>query len=122
MEKVRKVIHNNIEILIVDYSDSRGQSMIEIFDAATQQALEDGKPVLVLNIVNAKTFITPDFMRHVERELKKADHLIEKQAVVGLSTVQKWIIKGMNLWYKKQVHTFDTIEEALSFLAALSKR
>jgi len=116
MEKIRKVIYNDVEILIVDYSDSRGKDLIETFEVAKSLVVAEGKPVLILNIVNGGTFLTPDFMRHVERELKKVDHLITRQAVIGLSKIQEWILKGLNLWYKKQIHKCDTMEEALKYL------
>src|SRR5689334_5415956 len=116
MEKVRKTIYNDIEILVVDYSDSTGRDLIEIFDTAKNQVAAEGAPVLVLNIVNNRTFLTPDFMRHVEREVRKMDSLVDKQAIVGLSKVQEWILKGLNLWYKKQIYKFDTVDDALRFL------
>jgi hypothetical protein len=118
MPGVRKIFYKEKEIIIVDYSDSNGDRMVEIFNEAGRIALLENKPVCVLNIFNDKTYITPGFMRHVEKEIEKVDKLIVKQAIIGLSGVQVWILKGMNLWYKRQIHNFNSMEEALAFLVA----
>lgn len=56
-------------------------------------------------------------MRHIESEIPKVDNLIEKQAITGISKIQEWILKGLNMWYKRQIYNFATKEEALDFLA-----
>lgn len=116
MEKVRKIIYNDTKILILDYSDSKGKELIEIFNIARELVLAEAKPVLVLNILNSKTFLNSDFIRHVEREVKALDNMIDKQAVIGISRIQDWILKGINLWYKTQIKKCDNMDEALKYL------
>ena len=55
-------------------------------------------------------------MRHFESELPKVEHLAERTAITGLSTVQLWILKAVNLWHKKHIHHFETVDEAMDFL------
>jgi len=80
----------------------------------------ENKPVLVLSIFK-NNYVTPEFMRQVEKGVKEVESLVEKNAIIGLSDTQKWILKGMNLWYKRQVHHFDSYDQALEFLVADNK-
>ena len=102
--------------MVLDYSGCKGDRMIQIFDEAVKLSLSEGKSFAVLSMLDDKSFISPEFMRHLEKELPKVDMLIRKQAVIGLSTIQHWILKGMNLWYKRKVHSFSSMEEAMNFL------
>jgi patatin-like phospholipase/acyl hydrolase len=116
MKKVRKTQYHDREILTVDYREANGDRMIEVFNEAKVLVSAENKKVLILNLFNNKNHITPNFIRHLEREVPAFESLIEKNAVVGLTEVQKWILKGINLWYKKKIHHFDTVDEALDFL------
>ncbi len=101
--------------MILDYSELKESEMISLLDAAISLVFQNNKPVLVLSILK-KNYITPDFMRHFEKELPKVDHVTERNAIVGLSKVQQWILKAVNLWSKEKIHHFDTREEALDYL------
>jgi len=117
MELIRKIHINNKEVLIIDYTYQKVTEMMSTFNAAKQLVLTEGKPVLVLSMFK-KNYVTPQFMRHLEKEMGDVEHLIHKNAVVGLSEIQLWILKGMNLWYKRQVYHFKTIDEASAFLTS----
>jgi hypothetical protein len=118
MEPVRKITFQDKEILLLDYSGHTGDGLIEIFDRAKKIALSDNKKVLLLNIFNPRHYITSKFIRHMEREMGEVEHLIAKNAVIGLSDMQQWILKGVNLWLKKKIHHFSSEEKALSFLVS----
>lgn len=60
--------------------------------------------------------MSPNFLRHVKRELLKVDELIARQAIIGISNVQEWILKGINLWYKRQIYAYNSFDEAVEFL------
>jgi hypothetical protein len=117
-ERLKKIVHKNKEILIIDYSNCKENGMIELATAARELVLRENKNVLLLSILNDKTYATPKFVRHVEKELRTAEQLIEKNAVTGISAVQHWIVKGINLWYKRKLHPFDSLDDALDFLAS----
>ena len=116
MNKVRKEIYKEKEVLIVDYSGCRGKEMIDIFEEAKKLAQTESKQVVILNIFDNRTYVSPSFMRHIENNLNEVDWLINKNAIIGLSSLQEWILKGMNLWYKRQIYSFETKEQALEFL------
>lgn len=116
MDRVRKMTFNGTEILILDYSGGSGEKLIAIFEEARKLALAENKPCAILSIFDHKTFISPSFVRHVETHLGEVDHLIDKQAIIGLSKIQEWILKGVNLWYRRQILSFETKEKALEYL------
>lgn len=117
-ERLKKIIHKEREILVLNYSNAKEAAMIEILLSAKEQILKEDKEVLVLSIFNHKNFASPKFIRRLEKELSEVQHLIGKNAVTGISEVQRWIVKGINLWYKKQLYTFDSVDEALDFLVS----
>jgi pyrroline-5-carboxylate reductase len=117
-ERLRKEVYKQKEILIIDYSDSKEAGMIETITAAKELILKDNKKVLILSIFNHKNYVSPRFMRHVEKELRDAQHLISKNAITGISDIQRWLVKGVNLWYKDQLHPFDSVDKALDFLVS----
>lgn len=117
MDRIKKIIHQGKEIILLDYSGCKTEQMITLINLAKQWIEEKNQPVLVLSIFH-KNYVTPEFMRHVEKELKKVEHLIDKNAIIGLSAVQKWILLGVNLWYTRQIHHFDSYEKALEFLVS----
>ena len=100
---------------MLDYSELNEAEMIALLDSAISLVLANNKPVKVLSILR-RNYITPAFMRHFESQMPLVEHLSERNAIIGLSQIQLWILKAVNLWYKKQIHHFDTREEALNFL------
>lgn len=92
--------------------------MIEVFETAKSLVQIENKHVVVLNVLNENTFINSNFMQHVRQHLPEVEGLVDKQAVIGLTAIQKWIVKGMNLWYERKIYSFDSIDEALEFLTA----
>lgn len=115
MDKPYTIQHKNREVLVIDYSGLKEEGMISLFNSAVAMALKKNESILVLSILK-KNYITPNFMRHFEKELPKVEHITERNAIVGLSQVQQWILKAVNLWSKKTIHHFNTREEALDFL------
>ncbi len=110
------ISHKQKQVLIVDYSDCRGESMIEVYEAAKNLAITQSRTFPVLNIFNSKTIVTPVFLRFIEGDFSSVEHLVEKQAIIGLSTIQKWIVIGYNKWSKRPIVSCNTYEEALKFL------
>jgi hypothetical protein len=117
-ERLNKVVHKQKEVLVIDYSDSNEAAMIEIIQSAKDLILRENKKVLVLSIFNHKNYASPRFMRQVEKQVRDVEHLISKNAITGISDIQHWIVKGMNLWHKSQLHPFDSVDKALDFLVS----
>jgi hypothetical protein len=116
MDSIRLMRYKDREILVIDYSGCKGEKMMGQVDRAKALLLSENRSFPILSIFDNKTFVSPEFMRHIEKNVPELESFIEKQAIVGISTVQEWILKGMNLWYKAQVQPFNTTEEALEYL------
>jgi len=117
-QRLTKVVHKQSEVLVIDYSDSNEAGMIEIIQSAKDLILRENKKVLVLSIFNHNNYASPGFMRQVEKQVREVEHLISKNAITGISDIQQWIVKGMNLWHKNQLHPFDSVDKALDFLVS----
>lgn len=117
-DRLKKVIYKNKEILVIDYSNAKEAGMIDILLAAKALILQENRKVLVLSIFNSKNYASPKFIRLVENELRGVEHLIQKNAITGISEIQRWIVRGINLWYKRQLHPFESIDKALDFLVS----
>jgi hypothetical protein len=116
MDRIRKVSRHDKEVIVIDYTNCKDDNMIMIFDEVMSMVLSENRRCFILNVLNSNTFISPKFLRHVEQEAPKYEMLVEKRAVIGISAVQEWILKGINLWSKPKLHKFDSMEEALNFL------
>ena len=116
MTKIQRVKYRGKEILVADYSNCKEAEMISVATELKDLIDKEGKMVLVLSVFNEKNYATPNFVRHIEKEIRKVEHLVDKQAVTGLNDIKIWIVKGLNLWLKKSVKHFDTVGEAFKFL------
>jgi hypothetical protein len=116
MERISTIIYEGKKILVIDYSGCKEEAMIELLEAALNYVLIANEKQRVLSIFNSKNYVTSRYVSHLESILPKIDHLIEKNVVVGISTIQQWILKGINLWSTNQIYSFDSRQEALEFL------
>ena len=113
---IERIEANSKVVYIIDYSDCKESEMIDLVIRLKHQIVEGGQSVVILSTFNDGCFATPKFMRHVEEETREALHLIEKQAIVGLSETKKLILKGYNFLFRKNILVFDSKEAALEFL------
>lgn len=123
MKGVNKVEYSGKEILVIDYSDSKEAEMIQRLMYARNLVLSENKRVLILSVFNKKNYATSNFVKQVEQVNAEMSYLIVKQSIVGLTSVQKWILKGLNLFKleKNKILDFQTTEEAFMYLVEDSK-
>lgn len=112
---VKRIIVNNKEILVVDYSRCKQDDMIALADEAKGIILKENRPQLLLSCYN-NTFVTPKFMRHAEKVVGELQHLIGRSALIGLNTPKKMILKAFNLLLKTEYRSFDSEREAIEYL------
>ena len=118
MDKVRWINYKGNEIFVIDYSGCNENEMIEILYEAKRILLQENKKVLILDIVGKRNYVTPKYINVLKKEMKFVEPFILKNAVVGLSDVQVWILKGINLWAKTKIVHFKSKEEALEYLVS----
>lgn len=116
MNAIRKIVSDKKEVIIVDYSNCNVEEMIKLAIKVGELIKKENKPVLLLSIVNNKSYATPDFVKRAQQVTKEIDSLLGKQAVAGLNKIKKIILKGHNLLFNKNIQAFDTEKEAIQFL------
>lgn len=116
MSGVRIITIEGQELLEVDYSGAKESEMISLVSQVVEILKKENKPLPVISIFNANNYGTPAFMRALEEQLPKYEPLIIKQAVVGLSTTQKILLKGLNIFLQRNFKAFNTREEGIQYL------
>lgn len=116
MGHVKKTEFQGRTILEVDYSGCNEAEMIHTLHEAIATGIADNQPYLVLSILNRRNYLTPAFMKEVKASLNQNLHLIQKQAIVGLTSTQKIILTGLNIFLQRNFKIFDSKEEAVKFL------
>jgi hypothetical protein len=119
MNRVRIEIYKSKEILVADVSDLKESDMIAILKRFRDKLIDDNKPMHMLAIFNDKSYVTPKFMEVAYRyRLGALQPLLLKQAIVGLNQPKMMILKGFNLFLKRNLKPFSTKEEALEYLTS----
>jgi hypothetical protein len=113
--KVSKMIVDNRIILVIDYTNLKEDGMIALVSEAREIVLKENQPLLILSCF-FNNYITPKYKRHAEAVTAEVRHLIDKQAIVGLTSIQKMILKGYNLLMQRNFKAFETREEAVRYL------
>ncbi len=123
MNRFRK-IHDEPLVYLIDYSDLKVGEMVNLLQQAEKKVWAENIKCYFISVFNDRNFATPSFMREAERVTSDADHLIQHQAIVGLNSTKKIILKGFNLLLNQDYKSFDSVDDALQHLLqrAASKR
>ncbi|MBS1557334.1 MAG: hypothetical protein JST69_01300 [Bacteroidetes bacterium] len=114
--RVKKIQVSGREIICIDYSQCKADKLIYVFNLAKEIVVNSGKECLLLNNLD-RTYITPPFLRHVEREMYPLRHLVKKNAFINLTIPQRMILKAFALFMNtKDYLAFDTYDEAIRYL------
>ncbi len=103
------------EILYLDYRGMNEKQMIQTLDEATEHALQDNKPRLLLTNITG-TFVLPDFLKKAKEEGKRTKHLTLKSAIVGVEGPKKVLLKVYNYFVGDEMKPFEDEEEAKEWL------
>jgi hypothetical protein len=115
MSSIKKFQVYDKEIIVVDYANCKEVEMMELAQKATDLIKEDASSKLVLSRYS-NMFITPAAVRFFEREAKAVQPFLAKNALIGLNTPKKMILKGFNLLMGTDFRAFDSEKEAIEFL------
>lgn len=116
MSRVSYIQVSGKEVLVVDYSGCKTEQMLQLFNQAKLEVIKKGEPCRILTDFS-NTYITPEFLRHAEKEMVGIKHLIIKNAFIGMSRPKRMILKGFALLMRKpDFVAFDTEKEALDYL------
>lgn len=104
-------------LVCIDYSGLKEASMIALALQAEAAILEGGTSKFVLsNFGNC--FVTPRFVRHMEAATPRINHLIERNALIGLNKPKMMILKGFNLLMGTDYRAFSNEADAVAYLLA----
>ncbi|MBS1489847.1 MAG: hypothetical protein JSS93_04930 [Bacteroidetes bacterium] len=116
--RVKTIRISDKEIICIDYTNCKPDELIAVFNLAKETVVNSGKKCLLLTNFY-KTFISPSFMRHVERETYPLKHLIKKNAFINTTLPQRMIIKGFSFFLrKKDFLSFASYDEAIRYLVS----
>ena len=115
MERIRKIVIQGKEILVIDYSGLKEPGMINLATAVKQLILQDADEKLIINSFH-NVFVTPGYVRHMERESGEIKQLIKRNTLVGLNLPKMMILKGFNLLMNTDFRAFATEKEAIEYL------
>jgi hypothetical protein len=119
MNHVRFEKLQNTDFLILDYSNSSENIMIERLEYARILILKRNTITPIIIIVNDKNYFTPKFMRKSEIVYAEVKHLIKKEiAIIGLSSTQRLILKSFVILGNRKLREFNTKDDAIEFLCS----
>ncbi|MFZ5973531.1 MAG: hypothetical protein ACOYXA_18260 [Bacteroidota bacterium] len=113
--RIRKITVQGRGILCIDYTGLREAGMIALGTEATHVTLAETEPQCILTCFS-NTYVTPAFVRHMERQVELVRHLILRNALVGLNRPKMMILKGFNLVVRTDFKPFASEAEALAYL------
>jgi len=116
MGEVRKLKFDNRSIIEIDYSDLKEPAMIDLLGDLNNQMVNENSPLLILSTFNEKNYITPNFMRSVEKITGEHIDSIKKMAIVGLTRTQDTILRGYNLKFNRNFRSFNERQAAIRYL------
>jgi len=108
--------HNGKNIFYADYSNMNPEEL-QAEGASIVSALSVMPKNSVLSLVDVRgTFGTPDAMNILKGITSKTKYFVHKRAVVGITGVQKILLKGLNQFVGQNSVPFDSVDEALEWL------
>ncbi len=116
--RVKFFTHKDKPILFVDFSNLRGEEIVEV--------LKEAKNFVDLNklkdynvLVDAHNAVFNENTQKYSSEISQTDNaaLARKQAIVGIKGIQNILIKAINVIARKPIKIFDDMEEAKEWLA-----
>ena len=124
LDRVRWIKHKNKDIIIADYSKLRSSMPKEkaiIFQVIEGLKAElkklNGKKALVLSDVT-ESFANKETMNGLKQLAKytSENNLIERECVLGITGINKFLLRVVNLFAKSDLKPFTDMEEALNYL------
>ena len=111
-------LHNQIPIMVIDFSNCKEPEMIALLLKAREMIIEKREPTRVVAVFNEHVFITPCFMDAFRTQKREALKFIVRQAVVGMTDTQKIILQGYNMFFDRNLVACASKEEAIEYLTS----
>ena len=115
MTRIEKIYHQGKELIYIDLRNISQEEQFALMKEAEEFILKENKSVLVLSNLTG-IHATPEFMKHGNEYGANIKHLLKKQAMVGLTSVQKILLNTWNAITGGKGTAFETEEEAKEWL------
>ncbi len=116
---VTTILHKGKRVVYIDYSNlkTEEEAMKTLYEVRDYLVNSPTKVLKLNNVTNA--FASTQFMNETKKLSKEIlDEKTEKGAIIGISRIQKILLRSVNIFLKEKLKPFDTMEEALDYLAA----
>lgn len=125
MERVRWEEHKGKKILVLDYSGLKAgnpeekRQILDVIAQATEVTEKHGEKILFLSYV-ANSSADNDIMARLKdfASFANGSGKVDKECVVGISSIQKIFINTINMFSKAKLVIFDKMEEAKEWLVS----
>lgn len=116
-ERIVPLVFQGKEIIYFNFRGlTEDQDIIQHFHNARDYMLKLNRPTLQLTNVTG-VYFTPNIMKNLD-VLKAAEHLVIKDAVVGVTGVKKILFQIYNTMLQGKTKTFDDEEAAKQWLVS----
>lgn len=109
--------HKGKRILWVKYGGLKPPEMLELIRTATQMILNEKSDQLLTLSDLTDCFVNKDFTELSKEQGAISLPLTKKAAIVGVGGLKSILLKGVNAFTANPRVPFDTVEEALDWLA-----
>jgi hypothetical protein len=117
MERAKFVEHKGKQIFSMDCRDTSLQEMNEIIEECILQVRsQPEKSVLTLTIAGGSAF-SGETITRLKEVARDNTPYVKAGAIVGVTGLYKIIFNAVAMFSKRRFYLFDSIEEAMDFLA-----
>jgi len=112
-DRLRIEEYNGVKIVFVDFKGLKEKQMIDLIDDHLKLTLQTPLP-FILDLHEA--YLTPNVMIHGRRFAELTKTIVGKGALIGLTQVKSYILKGVVFVYGVNYRSFESKNEAIDFL------
>lgn len=118
MERAKFVEHKGQRIFSMDCTDASLEEMNQIIEACAREVRSlPEKSVFTLIVAGGSSFSGATISRLKGLARDNAPY-VKASAIVGVTGLYKIVFNAVSIFSKRRFHLFDTVDEALDFLAA----
>jgi uncharacterized protein related to proFAR isomerase len=120
MDRARFVTHKGKQIFSMDCKDASLEEMNQVIEECIRQVRsQPEKSVLTLTIAGGSSF-GGEVISKLKDLARDNTPYVKAGAIVGVTGLYKVVFNAVAIFSKRRFHLFDTVEEAMDFLADYS--
>lgn len=112
------ITYKGKEILYIDYRNLVPETFLEAITQAHSFLMNSGKKDILELVDITGSFANDKVMEELKRTALESKPLIKKRAAVGITGVKKILLNVVNNFTKEKIIPFNTVEDALEYLAS----